>query len=128
VVPVRGNPQALAAIEAVFEPRERFEWRGLGEIDRSGMRIRDKFARFDAERRFSIGYGAGTARRIVEVEGCRCGDVVKGAIKPPACPLFGTSCTPENPVGALMVSSEGSCAAYWQYAGLRRQAQARAAS
>lgn len=124
VVPPGGNPQALAAIDAVFEPRERFEWRGLGEIDRSGMRIRERFAAFDAERRFGIGYGGGVPRRPVEVEGCRCGEVVKGAAKPQACPLFGTVCTPENPVGALMVSSEGACAAYYQYAGLRAGAAA----
>ena len=122
VVRPEGNRRALAAMDAVFEPRETFEWRGLGEIDRSGMRVRDRYARFDAERKFGIGYGSVRARPVAEVDGCRCGDVVKGALKPPACPLFGTVCTPQTPVGALMVSSEGSCAAYYQYAGLREAA------
>jgi hydrogenase expression/formation protein HypD len=123
VVRAEGNPRALAAMDTVFEPRESFEWRGLGEIDRSGMRMRDRFARFDAERKFGIGYGSTQARAVAEIEGCRCGDVVKGALKPPSCPLFGTICTPQTPVGALMVSSEGSCAAYYQYAGLRQAAE-----
>lgn len=123
VVRPEGNRRALAAMDAVFEPRESFEWRGLGEIDRSGMRIRDRFAAFDAERKFGIGYGSVRARAPAEIEGCRCGDVVKGALKPPACPLFGTVCTPQTPVGALMVSSEGSCAAYYQYAGLQEAAE-----
>jgi hydrogenase expression/formation protein HypD len=122
VVRPAGNPRAIAAIDAVFEPRESFEWRGLGEIDRSGMRVRERFAAFDAERKFGIGYGSTRARSPVEIEGCRCGDVVKGALKPPACPLFGTVCTPQTPIGALMVSSEGACAAYHQYAGLHMAA------
>ena len=123
VVRAEGNRRALAAIEAVFEPRETFEWRGLGEIDRSGVRVRERYARFDAERKFGVGYGGVRARPAADIEGCRCGDVVKGAMKPPACPLFGTVCTPQTPVGALMVSSEGSCAAYYQYAGLLAAAE-----
>lgn len=119
VVRAAGNPQALAAIDAVFEPRASFEWRGLGEIERSGMRIRDRYERFDAEQKFGVGYGGTRAQAAAELADCRCGDVVKGAMKPPDCPLFGTVCRPETPVGALMVSSEGSCAAYWQYAGRR---------
>lgn len=122
VVRPDGNLRAIAAIDAVFEPRESFEWRGLGEIDRSGMRVRERYARFDAERKFGIGYGGTRARPVMEIEGCRCGDVVKGAIKPLACPLFGSVCTPQTPVGALMVSSEGACAAYYQYAGQREAA------
>ncbi len=122
VVRPEGNVRALAAMDTVFEPRDSFEWRGLGEIDRSGMRMRARYAAFDAEQKFGIGYGSGRARAVVEVEGCRCGDVVKGALKPPACPLFGTACTPQTPVGALMVSSEGACAAYYQYSGLREVA------
>ncbi|AWK85668.1 hydrogenase formation protein HypD [Azospirillum thermophilum] len=123
VVRPEGNPRALALMDRVFEPRDRFEWRGLGEIDSSGMRMRERYAAFDAERKFGVGYGAGRARPAPESDGCRCGDVVKGAMKPPACPLFGTACTPQSPVGALMVSSEGSCAAYHQYAGLREAAE-----
>ncbi len=117
VVPRDGNPQALAAIDAVFEPRERFEWRGLGEIDASGVKMRAAFAAYDAERLFDVGYGRG--REVADPPLSRCGDVLKGLIKPVACPLFGSICNPETPVGALMVSSEGACAAYHQYAGAR---------
>jgi len=87
VVPDNGNPTAIAACQDVYELRERFEWRGLGEIDSSGLKIRDKYAAFDAEQRFKIGYGAGP-RNVVEPEGCRCGDVMTGRLKPPACPKF----------------------------------------
>ncbi len=118
VVPKHGNPVSLAAIADVYETRPSFEWRGLGEIDESGLRIRDSYAAFDAEAKFGIGYGA--ARRVVEEpEGCACGQVMTGRIKPTQCPQYGTGCTPEMPLGALMVSSEGACAAYWQYGGLR---------
>jgi hydrogenase expression/formation protein HypD len=121
VVPEDGNPQAMAAIDAVYEPRDSFDWRGLGEIDHSGVKIREAYAAFDAERIFGVGYGAGkTAGR--EPEGCRCGDVIKGAIKPWDCPKYGGECVPDHPLGALMVSSEGACAAYYQYGGARRQA------
>lgn len=117
IVPRDGNPQALAAIDAVFEARERFEWRGLGEIDASGVKMRAAFAAYDAERIFDVGYGRG--RETADPVDARCGDVLKGLIKPVACPLFGRVCNPETPVGALMVSSEGACAAYHQYAGAR---------
>lgn len=118
VVPEHGNAAALRAMDRVFRPRAAFDWRGMGEIADSGLCIRDEFAPWDAERKFGVGYAAGkTSGR--EPEGCRCGDVVKGAIKPTACPMFGRDCTPENPMGALMVSSEGACAAYHLYAGLR---------
>ncbi|MCQ0988222.1 hydrogenase formation protein HypD [Jiella marina] len=120
VVPANGNPHAMAAIEAVYEPRSSFDWRGLGEIDRSGVKIRGEYAAYDAEVKFGVGYGAGKAAGR-EPEGCRCGDVVKGLIKPPACPKFGGECVPERPLGALMVSSEGACAAYYQYGGTRRE-------
>lgn len=118
VVPEDGNPVARAEIEEVFTPRASFDWRGLGEIDRSGVAIREAWAAFDAERRFGVGYGAGAgAGREAELAaGCRCGDVVKGAARPTDCPHFGTRCTPESPLGALMVSSEGACAAYHLYA------------
>ncbi len=120
VVPEHGNPVSLAAIEDVYEPRPSFEWRGLGEIDLSGLRIREAYQAFDAEAKFGIGYGASTGRRVVEEpEGCACGAVMTGRIKPTACPQFGKGCTPEMPLGALMVSSEGACAAYWQYGGAR---------
>ena len=123
IVPRDGNPQALAAIDAVFEPREKFEWRGLGEIDASGVKMRPAFAAWDAERKFDVGYGK--RQEVADPLDARCGDVLKGQIKPVACPLFGSICNPETPVGALMVSSEGACAAYHQYAGARaREVQA----
>jgi len=121
VVPRDGNIQALAAMEAVFEPRERFEWRGLGEIDASGVKMRAAFAEFDAERKFDVGYGK--RKEVADPIDSRCGDVLKGLIKPIACPLFSAVCNPETPMGALMVSSEGACAAHYQYAGLRARSQ-----
>ena len=108
----------MAAMDEVYEARPSFEWRGLGEIDASGLRIRDAFAAWDAEAKFGIGYGAG-ARHVEEPEGCACGAVMTGRVKPVDCPHFGTGCTPEMPLGALMVSSEGACAAYYQYGGAR---------
>ncbi|WIV50416.1 hydrogenase formation protein HypD [Marivivens sp. LCG002] len=118
VVPEHGNPVSLAAIEDVYERRPSFEWRGLGEIEESGLRIREKYAAFDAEAKFEIGYGAGP-RETAEAEGCECGAVMTGRLKPVQCPQFGRGCTPEMPLGALMVSSEGACAAYYQYGGAR---------
>ncbi|MCB1335307.1 MAG: hydrogenase formation protein HypD [Roseivivax sp.] len=118
VVPEHGNPVSIAAMADVYEPRPSFEWRGLGEIDASGLRIRARYSAWDAEAKFGIGYAAG-ARVVPEQEGCACGQVMTGRIKPTACPMFGTGCTPEMPLGALMVSSEGACAAYYQYGGAR---------
>ncbi len=118
IVPEHGNPVSLAAIEDVYERRPSFEWRGLGEIEESGLRIREKYAAFDAEAKFEIGYGAGS-RETAEAEGCECGAVMTGRLKPVQCPQFGRGCTPEMPLGALMVSSEGACAAYYQYGGAR---------
>jgi hydrogenase expression/formation protein HypD len=114
VVPEHGNPVSLAAIADVYEPRPTFEWRGLGEIDASGLRIRQAYATYDAEEKFQVGYGAGP-RLVHEPEGCACGQVMTGRIKPTGCPQYGKGCTPEMPLGALMVSSEGACAAYYQY-------------
>jgi hydrogenase expression/formation protein HypD len=114
VVMAAGNRAALQAIATVYELREFFEWRGLGSIDHSGVRIREAFARFDAERRFAV-----PGVQIADPHGCQCGEVLKGLIKPWQCKLFGTACTPQDPVGALMVSSEGACAAYYQYGGVR---------
>ncbi len=117
VVPAGGNPAALAAIAEVYAPRPAVAWRGLGEIDRSGVAIRAPYAAWDAEAKFGIGYGAGAGEAGL-AEGCLCGEVVTGMAKPPACPMFGTGCTPETPLGPLMVSSEGACAAYRLYAGV----------
>jgi hydrogenase expression/formation protein HypD len=122
VVPEHGNPVSLAAIAQVYEKRPSFEWRGLGEIDASGLRIRPAFSAFDAEEKFGIGYATGR-RNVPETPGCACGAVMTGKIKPTACPQFGRGCTPEMPLGALMVSSEGACAAYWQYGGQRAAAE-----
>ncbi len=113
VVASRGNRQALAAMERVFELREFFEWRGLGSIDNSGIRIKDDYARFDAERKFAV-----PNIKITDPKSCQCGDVLRGAIKPWQCKVFAGACTPETPMGALMVSSEGACAAYYNFGSL----------
>ena len=110
VVPWEGNRAALAAMAEVFELRPYFEWRGLGFISQSALRIREAYARWDAERVFSV---AGV--RVTDPKAAQCGEVLKGVLKPVQCKLFGKECTPEHPVGALMVSSEGSCAAYYNY-------------
>jgi hydrogenase expression/formation protein HypD len=116
IVPVAGNAAALAAVSQVFELREFFEWRGLGSIDHSGVRLRARYAGFDAEQRFAV-----PNVRIADPKSCQCGEVLKGVIKPWQCKVFGTACTPEKPLGALMVSSEGACAAYYQYGGIARR-------
>lgn len=108
-VPEDGNPVARAFIDEVFETCTA-TWRGLGEIPGSGYRIRSEFAQFDAVLRFDP-----QIEPTQEPKGCRCGDVLRGAMAPDQCPLFGKACTPENPVGPCMVSSEGSCAAYYRY-------------
>jgi len=105
-----GNPRALAALETAFAVREDFEWRGLGAIPRSGLRIADAFADLDAEQRFTV-----PGARIEDPKACRCGDVLRGQAKPYECGVFGTACTPERPLGTCMVSSEGACAAYYAY-------------
>ncbi|MEG0682077.1 MAG: hydrogenase formation protein HypD [Raoultibacter sp.] len=108
-VMAQGNPVAMAAIEEVFETCTA-TWRGLGDIEGSGYRIRPAYQRFDAVRRF-----APAVEPTQDPKGCRCGDVLRGIMAPDACPLFRTLCSPENPVGPCMVSSEGSCAAYYRY-------------
>lgn len=104
-----GNPVALTAIDDVFETCTA-TWRGLGLIEGSGYRIREQYAQFDALRRFEP-----EIEETREPRGCRCGDVLRGIMAPNECPLFRTVCSPENPVGPCMVSSEGSCAAYFRY-------------
>jgi len=116
VVAKQGNDRALRAVARVYELREFFEWRGLGSIDHSGVKLRAAYARFDAERKFAV-----PNAKMADPKSCQCGEVLKGVIKPWHCKVFGTACTPETPLGALMVSSEGACAAYYQYGGLRRQ-------
>jgi hydrogenase expression/formation protein HypD len=110
VVRTEGNPRALAAIEETMEPRETFEWRGLGWIPWSAMQIRPSFADWDAEARFEL-----PRARVADPKACQCGEVLVGAIKPWQCKVFGTACTPERPLGTCMVSSEGACAAYYSY-------------
>jgi hydrogenase expression/formation protein HypD len=111
IVPWDGNAAALRALAAIFELRPYFEWRGLGFISQSALRLRDEWASFDAETIFEI-----PGIRVTDPRGAQCGEVLKGVLKPPQCKLFATECNPEHPVGALMVSSEGACAAYYRYA------------
>ncbi|HMS41533.1 MAG TPA: hypothetical protein PKE69_14975, partial [Pyrinomonadaceae bacterium] len=110
IVPDNGSLPALQAVQEVFELREFFEWRGLGSIDHSGVRVRQEYAEFDAERKFPV-----PNLKIADPKSCQCGEVLKGVIKPHQCKIFGTQCTPEMPMGALMVSTEGACAAYYNY-------------
>jgi hydrogenase expression/formation protein HypD len=119
VVPDEGNKAALDAVARVYELREYFEWRGLGSIDHSGVRLREEYRRFDAEERFAI-----PNVQIADPKDCQCGEVLKGVIKPWQCKLFGKACTPETPLGALMVSTEGACSAYYQYGSLKAAADA----
>lgn len=105
-----GNLKAKALVAEVLEPRASFEWRGLGSISDSALKIRSEFAEFDAEKRFEI-----QSMKVSDVKGCECPNILRGMMKPTDCKLFGTVCTPENPMGSCMVSSEGACAAYWSY-------------
>ncbi len=112
-----GNPRAIAAIEETMELGETFEWRGLGWIERSGLRLRPEFADWDAEARFEL-----PGNRVEDPKSCQCGEVLVGAIKPWECKVFGTACTPERPIGTCMVSAEGACAAYYNYGRLALRA------
>ena len=110
VVPWEGNRAALKAMAEAFELRPYFEWRGMGFISQSALRIRPGYAAWDAEQRYQV-----PGIRVTDPKAAQCGEVLKGALRPVQCKLFGKECTPEHPVGALMVSSEGSCAAYCNY-------------
>ncbi|HEY1939049.1 MAG TPA: hydrogenase formation protein HypD [Candidatus Angelobacter sp.] len=110
VVPWEGNRAALRAMAEVFQLRPYFEWRGLGFISQSALRIRDGYTPWDAEQRFHV-----PGVRVTDPRAAQCGEVLKGVLKPAQCKLFGRECTPEHPIGALMVSTEGSCAAYHSY-------------
>ncbi|MBE9051522.1 hydrogenase formation protein HypD [Nostocales cyanobacterium LEGE 11386] len=105
-----GNLVALQAINQVFAVRENFEWRGLGEIPESGLKIRPEYAQFDAELKFII-----PNIKVADHKACQCGEILKGVLKPWQCQVFGTACTPATPIGTCMVSSEGACAAYYKY-------------
>jgi hydrogenase expression/formation protein HypD len=118
VVRREGNATALAAMDETMELRDDFEWRGLGTIPQSALRIRPAFAAWDAEQLYTV-----PGARIEDPKACRCGEVLTGQIKPWECGVFGTACTPERPLGTCMVSSEGACAAFYAYGRLRRPAE-----
>jgi hydrogenase expression/formation protein HypD len=109
-----GNVKAKALVAEVFELRRSFEWRGLGEVPYSALRIKAKYERFDAEKRYRIVY-----RSVADNKACECGAILRGAKTPKECKLFATVCTPENPMGSCMVSSEGACAAWYTYGRFR---------
>jgi hydrogenase expression/formation protein HypD len=110
-----GNRDAIALCDEVFELRDSFEWRGLGAVPLSALKLREAYARFDAERRFSVETVAAD-----DNPACECGAILRGQKRPADCRLFGTVCTPETPMGACMVSSEGACAAHWTYGRFRQ--------
>ncbi len=116
VVPWEGNLRALEVIADVFELRPHFEWRGLGFISHSGLKLSERYADLDAEVRFSV-----PGVRVADPKACQCGEVLKGVIKPWECKVFGTACTPERPIGTCMVSSEGACAAYYNFGRFARE-------
>ncbi len=105
-----GNLKAQALVSDVFELRRSFEWRGLGEVPYSALKIRPQFSAFDAEVRYGLGYTP-----VADNKACECGAILRGVKKPQDCKLFGTGCTPETPMGSCMVSSEGACAAHYTY-------------
>ena len=119
VVPYEGNLKALEVMADVFELRPHFEWRGLGFISHSGLKLSDRYAEFDAEERFRV-----PGVRVADPKACQCGEVLKGVIKPWECKVFGTACTPERPIGTCMVSSEGACAAYYNFGRFAREREA----
>ena len=110
VVRPEGNPQALELLAETMELRPYFEWRGLGDIPESALKVHRDYARWDAEERFSM-----PGVRVADPKACQCGEVLTGAIKPWECKVFGTACTPETPIGTCMVSPEGACAAYYSF-------------
>ncbi len=120
-VTVEGNTHAQEAVARLFELRESFEWRGLGSVPRSALRLREAYAFFDAERRFAL-----DARPVADNPACECGAILRGVKQPRDCKLFGTVCTPQTPIGSCMVSSEGACAAHWSYGRFRDRAAMRA--
>lgn len=109
-----GNPAAQQRVAQVFGLRSSFEWRGLGEVPYSALAIRPEYARFDAEQRFGLAY-----RPVADHKNCECGAILRGVKQPADCRLFGTVCTPDNPMGSCMVSSEGACAAHYSYGRFR---------
>jgi hydrogenase expression/formation protein HypD len=122
VVPWEGNRRALEVIQKTMELRPYFEWRGLGFISQSALKLREEWARYDAERIFHV-----PGVRVADPKACQCGEVLKGVLKPWECKVFGTACTPETPIGTCMVSSEGACAAYYNFGRFTRDRVAEAA-
>ncbi len=116
VVRPEGNTAALKLMAQTFQLRPHFEWRGLGFISQSALKVHDDFADFDAEVRFAM-----PGVRVADPKACQCGEVLKGVIKPWECKVFGTACTPETPIGTCMVSPEGACAAYYNFGRLHRE-------
>ncbi len=110
VVTWAGNRKAQDMLAKVFAVRDAFEWRGLGSLPDSAYRLADRFAHLDAERRFPL-----PQHTVADNPACECPDILRGTKHPLDCRIFGTACTPETPVGACMVSSEGACAAYYTY-------------
>ncbi len=110
----KGNKKAQDLVDKYFEVRDGFEWRGFGNIPKSGLKLKDNFKDFDAEYVFRDKLGE-PAHDAKENAACKCGEILKGRLKPDDCPLFDGVCTPENPIGACMVSFEGACAAYYKY-------------
>jgi hydrogenase expression/formation protein HypD len=121
VVAWDGNPRALDAIARVMALRPYFEWRGLGFISQSALQVREEYAGYDAERLFDV-----PGVRVADPKACQCGEVLKGVLKPWECKVFGTACTPETPIGTCMVSSEGACAAYYNFGRFNRRRMAEA--
>ncbi len=118
VVSWEGNPAALQVIDQTMELRPSFEWRGLGDIPYSALKLRSRYAAFDAEERFEV-----PGARVADPRACQCGQVLRGLIQPWQCRVFAKACTPERPIGTCMVSSEGACAAYYNFGRRHRQAQ-----
>jgi hydrogenase expression/formation protein HypD len=118
-----GNRKAQAAMTEIFEIRDSFEWRGLGEVPKSALRLRSAYADYDAERRFAI-----ITQKAEDNPACECGAILRGVKRPSDCKLFGTLCTPESPMGSCMVSSEGACAAHWTYGRFREVSQQKRAA
>ncbi len=116
VVPWDGNELALKAINQVMRLRPYFEWRGLGFISQSALRVRQEFGAYDTEQIFQL-----PGVRVADPKACQCGEVLKGVLKPWECKVFGTACTPETPIGTCMVSSEGACAAYYNFGRFTRE-------
>jgi len=113
-----GNEKAKALVAEIFELRRVFEWRGLGQVPYSALRIKEAYGEWDAERRWNV-----PQDQVPDNKACECGAILRGVKKPTDCKVFGTACTPETPLGSCMVSAEGACAAHWTYGRFRDRAK-----